>query len=223
MPAEEEEVMDLLAEGNVLLELASPRRIVTRADRVVALECVRNELGAPDADGRRRPVPIKDSNFIILCDAVVPAVGQVCVVDCVLPEEEALTPWKTLVVDEVTFQSKQKNVFGGGDCVTGPDTLIAALAAGKNAAWFIHRYLETGECRPRVKDHLQDAIGQMPLFDAEEVFDYPGITRRQHATILSPDDRIADFREVEKGLTESQAIREADRCLRCYRIVMAAT
>lgn len=223
MPADPQEIEEAKEEGVVFHHLVAPVRIVAENGKVKGLECQRMELGEPDKSGRRRPVPIKDSNFIILCDAIVPAVGQVCVVDCVLPEEDALSPWKTLVVDEVTFQSKQENVFGGGDCTTGPDTLIAALSAGKNAAWFIHRYIETGQCQPRMKDHLLTAIEKMPLFDAEEVFDFPGITQRQEVTVMPPDERITDFREVEKGLTESQAIREADRCLRCYRVVMAAT
>ena len=80
------------------------------------------ELGEPDESGRRRPVPVEGSNFVIECDAVVPAIGQICVVDCVLPDEEEieLTRWKTLVVNEITFQSKKPNIFGGGDCITGP-------------------------------------------------------------------------------------------------------
>ncbi len=223
MPADPQEITEAREEGVIFHHLVAPVKIIAENGTVKGLECQRMELGEPDQSGRRRPVAVPDSNFIILCDAVVPAVGQVCVVDCVLPEEDSLSAWKTLIVDQVTFQSKQKHLFGGGDCITGPDTLIAALAAGKNAARFTRQYIETGECRPHVTDKMIDIIDQMPLFDPQEEFDYPGNTSRQEALAMDPHARIAHFEEVEKGFTESQAIHEADRCLRCYRIVMAAT
>ncbi|MGD9211570.1 MAG: FAD-dependent oxidoreductase, partial [Desulfobacteraceae bacterium] len=152
MPADPQEIEEAKEEGVVFHHLVAPIRVIAEDGKVKGLECQRMELGEPDQSGRRRPVPIKDSNFIILCDAIVPAVGQVCVVDCVLPDEDSLTRWKTLVVDEETFQSKQPHVFGGGDCITGPATLIAALAAGKNAARFMAEYLETGQCRKQISD-----------------------------------------------------------------------
>ncbi len=223
MPADPQEIDEAKEEGVVFHHLVAPVRIIAENGTVKGLECQRMILGEPDHSGRRRPVAVPDSNFIILCDAIIPAVGQVCVVDCVLPEEDALSAWKTLVVDQTTFQSRQKHIFGGGDCITGPDTLIAALAAGKNAARFIHQYLEGKECRPKVSDKLLNLIDQMSFFSSQEELDYPGKTSRQEAPVLAPDARIVHFEEVEKGFTESQAIREADRCLRCYRIVMAAT
>ncbi len=222
MPADPQEIEEAKEEGVKFHYLVAPVSIVHTDGKVSGLECRRMELGEPDASGRRRPVPIEGSNFVIECDAIIPAVGQICVVDCVLPDEDSLTAWKTLIVDQMTFQSHAPNVFGGGDCITGPATLIAALAAGKKAARHIAQYIEQGECQPTVSDILQTLVNGSGVFDSSEAFPFEGITHRAHPAVLSPDSRIADFQEVEGCLNLSQAIAEADRCLRCYRIAVAA-
>ena len=150
------------------------------------------------------------------------AVGKACVVDEVISREDCLTAWKTLVVDELTFQTTEPAVFGGGDCVTGPYTLISALAAGKKAARFIDQYLEEGSCEPDVTDIFERLIKDAGVFDPSEKFSYPGTTHKEHPDVLSPATRIQSFEEVEGCLTPAQAQREADRCLRCYRIAVAA-
>ena len=143
-------------------------------------------------------------------------------VDCVLPEEDALTPWKTLVVDQTTFQSDASHIFGGGDCVTGPATLIKALAAGKHAARFISEYLETGQCTPQPIDLLKKGITPDTVCRTQETFPYPGQTLRAHPEIMAPDLRIGSYDEVEKGFSAAQARIEAARCLRCYRLMLSA-
>jgi formate dehydrogenase beta subunit len=180
------------------------------------------ELGAPDASGRRRPVPIEGSDFTIACDTIIPAVGQVCVVDCVLPDEDNLTSWKSLVVDRTTFQSDKKHIFGGGDCVTGPDTLIGALAAGKHAARFIAQYLQQGRCAPQASDMLRALVTTGGFFDDDDTFGYPGDAPRLDPHIVDPQSRVQSFAEVEKGFSAAQARAEAARCLRCYRILLSA-
>ncbi len=182
------------------------------------------ELGEPDDSGRRRPVAIDGSEFVIEADAVVPAIGQICVVDCVLPDEgEAeLTRWKTLVVDDITGQSKDPSIFGGGDCITGPDTLIAALAAGKRAARHIDQYLEKGECAPGADEYLEKMIEDTGVYVAEEKMPFKGLTKRAGLKALAPSVRIESFAEVEEGFDLARAYAEASRCLRCYRIGLAA-
>ncbi|MBK5102484.1 MAG: hypothetical protein JJE15_16115, partial [Desulfobacteraceae bacterium] len=133
-----------------------------------------------------------------------------------------ITRWKTLVVDETTFQSSQPNVFGGGDCVTGPATLIGALAAGKNAARFIARYLETGECKPEDSDWMEKTISDLGVYDTEETMPFAGQTRRACQAAVDPSVRTKSFEEVESGLSRADALKEAARCLRCYRIGLAA-
>lgn len=222
MPADPQEVKEAKEEGVKFHNLVAPVEIMAKDGAVSGIKCRKMELGEPDDSGRRRPVPVEGSDYVIDCDVIIPAIGQICVVDCVLPEEDVLSPWKTLVVDQTTFQSDKKAVFGGGDCVTGPKTLIAALAAGKNAARFIAQYLEKGECKPDVKDLLISLASAEGVYDPEEKFPYPGATEREEPFVLDPDIRINGFDEVEGGLTAAQARVEANRCLRCYRVVMSA-
>jgi formate dehydrogenase beta subunit len=159
---------------------------------------------------------------VIECDAIIPAVGQICVVDCVLPDEDGLTAWKTLIVDQMTFQSHTPSIFGGGDCITGPATLIAALAAGKKAARHIAEYIEQSDCQVSEQEVLQTLVNGSGVYDPSEAFPFDGITHRAHPAVLDPETRINDFQEVEGCLNLSQAVAEADRCLRCYRIAVAA-
>ena len=120
MPADPAEIREAQEEGVNFHYLVAPQKVLATGGKVSGLECLKMELGEPDDSGRRRPVPIQGSEFVLECDAIIPAVGQICVVDCVLPDEGGVTPWKTLVVDQDTFQSDDPTVFGGGDCVTGP-------------------------------------------------------------------------------------------------------
>ena len=222
MPADPVEIEEAKEEGVVFHYLIQPIKVLAKDNKVTGLECLKMELGEPDESGRRRPVPIEGSNFVLECDAVVPAIGQICVVDCVLPDDMELTRWKTLVVDELTFQSSTAEVFGGGDCITGPDTLIAALAAGKKGAKFIAKYLETGECQPENEEWMEKTISDLGVFDPKEKMPFPGLTKRPKLVALDPEERIKNFEEVESGITGPEALKEAARCLRCYRIGLAA-
>ncbi|UCF83964.1 MAG: FAD-dependent oxidoreductase [Desulfobacteraceae bacterium] len=222
MPADAVEIEEAKEEGIKFNFLVQPIKILAENGKVSGLECLKMELGEPDESGRRRPIPIEGSNFVIECDAMVPAIGQVVVVDRVLPEGTEITRWKTLVVDDITFQSSQPNVFGGGDCITGPATLIAALAAGKNAARFIAHFLETGECKPEDADWMDKAIGELGVYDPKEKMPFAGQTQRPHLKALDPATRIKSFDEVESGVSPAEAFKESARCLRCYRIGLAA-
>lgn len=222
MPADLHEIREAREEGVHFHFLVAPVRIQAEKGRVTGLLCRRMELGEPDESGRRRPVAVPDSDYVMDCDVVIPAVGQKCAADTVIPSETLLTSWKTLVVNESTFQSENKHLFSGGDCVTGPASLIASLAAGKNAARFIDQYLQTGQCSLQPQDALETLISSGKVFDADEPFLFPGMTYREEPETMAPDTRIQDFGEVEKSFSSVQARLEASRCLRCYRMVMAA-
>jgi formate dehydrogenase beta subunit len=223
MPADPLEVKEALEEGVKFHYLVAPIRIIAENDKVTGLECQKIKLGEPDASGRRRPVVVEGSNFVIECDAIVPAIGQTCVVDCVLPPEEVeMTKWKTLITDDITRRTNQPQVFSGGDCVTGPATLIAALAAGKNAARFIGQHLASGKSEPEESDHMERLIAQLGVFYFKEKFPYSDNTKKLHPPVMSPEERVKSFDEVEGKASPALAVKEAARCLRCYRIAMAA-
>ena len=194
MPANEEEIEGALAEGVTLEELASPTRIILKDGRVVALECVRNELGEPEPDGRRKPVPIAGSEFEMEADAIIVAIGQA---------------GDRIVVDPLTQATGVPGVFAGGDAVRGPATVVEACADGRRAAEAICRHLGVPFERPSV---------QLPVLSDEEIVQVKRTRARkmaqQQAAMLPPEQR-GGFDLVEATLTEEAALAEATRCLQC--------
>nr|NJM01712.1 FAD-dependent oxidoreductase [Desulfobacula sp.] len=222
MPADALEIKEAREEGVHFHMLMAPIEVQADADgKVSGLKCLRMELGEPDKSGRRRPVPIEGSEFVMACDAVIPAIGQACAVDQFLPQA-VVSEWNTLVADKTTGQTNLPHIFGGGDCATGPDILIRALAAGKNGAKSIVRYLDTGDCTPGPEDLMETLTENPALFETDPPLPYPGVTRQEEAPVLAPETRVQSFDEVESGLSPARARQEANRCLRCYRILMAA-
>ena len=222
MPADPLEIKEAKEEGVMFHILMAPVEIVADdSGTVTGLTCLRMELGEPDKSGRRRPVPVEGSEFTMEIDAVIPAIGQTCDVDQFLPGT-LLSEWNTMVVDKTTGQSKIPAVFGGGDCTTGPDILIRALAAGKNGARAIAKHLGTGSCKIGPEEWMTTLSEAPSLFASDPPLPYPGVTRRKEPSVLDPELRVTNFAEVEAGFSPAQAREEANRCLRCYRIVVAA-
>jgi glutamate synthase (NADPH/NADH) small chain len=143
MPAREEEIENALEEGMILRELTNPVRIIgNEKEWVKEIECIRMELGEPDASGRRRPVPIDGSEFRLEIDTVVMAIGQGP--NPLVPSTTdglKTTKWGNIVADEATGQTSLAGVYAGGDIVTGAATVILAMGAGRKAARTIDEYL----------------------------------------------------------------------------------
>ncbi len=209
MPAIEEEVIECREEGIEIMTLADPKRIIGENGRVKALECLKMRLAEPDASGRRRPVPIEGSEFILEVDSVVPAIGQEYDRGHLTEEFPCrFTDWGTMKVDPVTLQTRDNDVFAGGDAVSGPSTVVTAMASGRSAAFAIHRFL-SGEvvenpspCRPMELD--------FPQITSET----PTVPRARKAE-LEPASRNESCVEVALGLTEEQVLSETSRCLQC--------
>jgi glutamate synthase (NADPH/NADH) small chain len=147
MPARAEEIHHAVQEGVQLNLLVTPMALHADGNGwVKEIECIQNELGEPDASGRRRPVPIPNSNFRIAADVVVLAIGQ-----SPNPLIPKTTPglqtgkYNNVLVDENTMKTSKKGVFAGGDVATGGATVILAMGHGKIAARAIDEYLTTGE------------------------------------------------------------------------------
>jgi glutamate synthase (NADPH) small chain len=143
MPARGEEIHHAEQEGVELKLLTNPKRIIgDEMGRVCGIECVKMELGEPDDSGRRRPVEVKGSEFIIECDTVVPSLGNRPnpLIAMTTPDIKT-TRWGTLDCNEETLETSKKGVFAGGDIVTGAATVISAMGAGKTAANSIHEYI----------------------------------------------------------------------------------
>ncbi len=142
MPANEWEVEEAEHEGVQIHYLAAPVKILGKNGRVAGMECTKMELGKLDASGRRRPIPIKGSEFTIEADVIIPAISQQPDISF-LSEGHGLeiSRWDSFVINERTMQTNLPDVFAGGDAVTGPATVIEAIAAGHRAATGIDRYL----------------------------------------------------------------------------------
>jgi len=143
LPARAEEVEHAKEEGVQFQLLTNPVRFVERHGAIGGAECIRMELGEPDESGRRRPVPIEGSEFIIDADTVVIAIGNGPhpLIPRTTPGLE-LTRRGNIVADPETGQTSREGVFAGGDIVTGAATVIQAMGAGKRAAAAIDRYLQ---------------------------------------------------------------------------------
>lgn len=219
MPADEEEI-EAAKEENIAFDLlTNPIGVKSEEGRVTGLTCVRMELGEPDASGRRRPVVIEGSEFLFECDVVIPAIGQapdLSLLDMENPLET--TRWNTIVVDEDTLMTSMEGVFAGGDCVSGPAALIDAMGHGLHAAHCIDQYLRGDRLSMPENERMFRMLASMNL--PKPVMNRVGMKPRRHLDLRPVDERIGDFEEVESGYRPQEAIREAERCLRCYRIAM---
>jgi NADPH-dependent glutamate synthase beta subunit-like oxidoreductase len=203
MPANPEEVETALAEGIESYFLAAPSRIYNQDDKL-QLECIRMQLGEPDASGRRRPEPIKGSEFTMSFDNIIAAIGQRPEV----PEQFGLTIGRgnTIQADPDSLATGKEGVFAGGDTVTGPASVIEAIAAGRRGAISIDKYLGGSGVIDETLAPPQEKA--RPLTMAEK-------GRRVHPPELSPEVGISGFAEVELELSEEMAVKEAGRCLKC--------
>lgn len=204
MPARPQEVEEAEKEGVKLLFLAAPRRILGKGGRVSEIECVRMRLGEPDESGRRRPVPIEDSEFTIPVDTVIVAIGERP--DTSFLPEVKVTRRGTIIVDPVTLKTNLPRIFAGGDSVRGPSSVIEAIADGKQAAASIHQYLRGGG---RVEP---EKVVETSWVLEERL---PEKKPRQEVQLLPMEQRLKTFEEVELGYSDDEAITEAHRCLLC--------
>ena len=222
MPADSVEIDDAEAEGVKYHFLTAPKRIIGENSKVTGLECVRMELGEPDASGRRRPVEVPGSEFVIEADVIVAAIGQEGDFNCMcnLPGVE-VTKKGTIIVDE-NLMTTRNGVFAGGDCVTGPDVLIKACAHGRLVSMAIDEFLTKGKTETLGEVLDEKFLAGLKVYDPAESIALPEGPGRVAVTHEHPSERINDFREVDKGYTADEAVSEASRCLRCYRVVMYA-
>ncbi len=212
MPASRDEVEAAEKEGVSFEFLAGPVGLKVEAGRLAGLRLVRMELAEKDDSGRRRPVPVSGSEFHLDCDMLLVAIGQKPDLDA-LPAEVERTDKGALLADAKDGRTSLPGLFAAGDAVSGPDTVIGAIASGQRAAAGVASYLE-GEAawQPPVGVWLDEEDTVLPfLYEPEGLAG----TTRQIMPELSGEARTASFEEVELGLTEEQALAEASRCLAC--------
>jgi heterodisulfide reductase subunit A len=221
MPCEEHEAIDAEAEGIRFMFLRAPVEVLGQDGRVTGLRVIEMELGEPDDTGRRRPIPIEGSEHDLDFDMVVASIGQHADLDYLQDDPDAgemqLSPWGTLDVDSETHVTNLPGVFAGGDAVSGPATVVAAMGAGKRAAEAIDKYLRGQPLEDfethQVPAEIPRVEGRPHRYSApyEEIEQVP----RTSMPKLPAGERIGGWDEVELGFTEEQAVAEAQRCLHC--------
>lgn len=209
MPAQAEEIEEAEREGISIEYLTAPSRLIIQDGEVKAIECLRMKLGDPDESGRPRPLPIPNSEFIIEAETLIPAISQSPDLSFIGDQDGLkVTSWGTIEVDPLTLETNLKGIFAGGDVVTGPQTYIDAMASGRKAAISIDRYLRGEDLR---KDREEEGPQKDYVLIDLEGFEY---RPRAQMRVLPLENRKS-FDEVNLGLTEEDAIREAERCLQC--------
>jgi formate dehydrogenase major subunit len=210
MPVDPRELDQVEEEGIKIHYLTQPIRVLSKDGVAVSgVRCIRNRLGEPGRDGRRRPIPMEGSEFDIDIDLLIPAVSQSPDLTF-LPEEIGLeiSKWDRLAVNPETSETNVSGIFAGGDFVTGPRDVIRVIADGRKAAQSIHSFLsheafekKKGTFTPAPEVHIDPDLEKIP---------------RQKMDTLLIEERKSIDREVELGFSKEAAIREAARCLQCH-------
>lgn len=209
MPAEDEEVREAVEEGINLEYLATPIEVIGDGKKLTGLKCIKMELGVADESGRRRPAPIKGSEFVVNTDMALLAISQSPDLSFLRNSNVAQTPWGTIVTRPGSYQTSNPHVFSGGDCVLGPATVIKAVGAGQKAAVEIDKFLGGAGELPENSDLLVAKEKNKYLDEAQASLFRPKMPH------LDIEKRKSCFEEVRLGYCEDDAIPEARRCLRC--------
>jgi formate dehydrogenase major subunit len=211
MGAHYSEVDDAEHEGIRLEFFAAPVKIVEKNGRAGGVEFQRMALGEPDASGRRRPVPIEGSNFVIECDTVIPAIGQVPNLDFFEREQGVRKSKRETIITNGALMTDRPGVFAGGDAQMGARTVIECVAQGKLAAKAIDRYL-AGDDMARVAEEIAEEEAVPELID---IVPYKPEEPQVRMPMLPFKERELSFQLIENGYDKNAAEKEAARCLQC--------
>jgi NADH-quinone oxidoreductase subunit F len=212
MPVTEIEYDEAVEEGIKMNFLTSPTSIIRSNGKVTGIKLIKMELGELDSSGRRRPNPIEGSDFEVKIDAVIAAVGQ-------SPDLSFLSAgadldkneWGLLKVDSNNLSTNIPAVYAGGDFITGPAMVIDAISAGRRAALAIDKYINGDDSFIRMYDKKSDVVPLPRSVNQQS----EAVEPQQKVSVISIEQREGNFKEIEIGYSEEQAVIEARRCLRC--------
>jgi putative selenate reductase len=207
MPADQGEIKAVLEEGVEIIELTAPEKIIQKNGEIKALLCSKMELRGFDSGGRPLPVKVTGSEFEILCDTIIPAIGQIQDIDFVTSD--------LLAADTKTYMTKLSNVYIGGDALRGASTAINAIGDGRKAAEQIIRQsgIDFNIGKP---DNRKSVTKKELIIKRSNRFFAPELRE------LPLDDR-RNFKLVSETLDEPTIIEEAGRCLYCDEICNICT
>jgi len=199
MPADKEEIEQLIEEGIEIIELATPSKLISNNGKLNKIECIRMKLGKPDSSGRRRPEKIPGSEFLLEADTLIPAISQNTIIDIL--KDDIMIKDNKIIVDDSGCTS-DKMIFSGGDIVRGPATLIKAVGDGKKAALSI-----LGLTQEKNSTSSEININDEIIKRSKKVF--------PEFDILKKPEKRRNFLDIARTLTYDEAITEAKRCLSC--------
>ena len=212
MPAAQEEIKAAEEEGIKIEYLIAPLKIEGTKEKVCSITCQRMVLGDFDSSGRKKPAAVAGSEFTLKVDSVIAAIGQIPDMSFIDKKTDIkINKWDCFDVGN-DYKSRTPNprYFAGGDAVTGPDTVIAAIAAGHQAADDIDSAIRKANGEPAYEKPAAEKI-DVPLVIDEETIEAPQMAMPE----ISGSKRKMSFAEVELGFKKADAIKEASRCLRC--------
>jgi formate dehydrogenase beta subunit len=219
-----EEYHEAVEEGVEFIFHSAVEELIDENDVLKQLKVNKFEL-VPDPDGGRpQLVKIEDGDFVIDADYLIPAVSQDADLSYI-PEEWELeqTSWRTLLTDGKTYMTSRKGIFTSGDCEYGPMTIVNAVGQAKRAASVMARYVQTGEITLTDDEIMEDHLKKLKVYNKNEKITgwIPGL-KREVSEKLETEYRKVNQEEVNLGFTQEEAMREAERCMRCYYIAMTA-
>ncbi len=246
MPADVWEIDGAEEEGVQFEFLVLPKKIIVDDNRqVTGVECLRMKLGEPDDSGRRRPQPIEGSEFIVECDTLIPAIGQDPDLSFITDDTGIkITRWNTVVTKYIPLKNAadrelsdemgnplsrilltdMDGVFASGDAEIGPLTVVACVGNAHRAAKVIQRWLEEGEAYLTDEDFHTDILTNLGVYNKDEEVAWLDAVHRFNQHEIHGKERASkgNYNEVELGFSDNEAVLEAERCLRCYRVSMIA-
>jgi NADH-quinone oxidoreductase subunit F len=212
MPAWENEIVAAEHEGVKIEYLVAPTKLIGKDGKVTGVECQRMTLGEFDRSGRRKPVPIKGSEFVLSIDTIVPAISQNTDASFIGKDSDVqIDKWGGIkTVGKAKINTTAANVFIAGDAAKGPATVVEAIDQGHQVAEALDAFIRARNGEPAWKKPAEEEI-QIPFEVDEEVKETP----RAKMPELKLSERLVSFKEVETGYTRATAYKEACRCLRC--------
>ncbi len=208
MPAEYNEIKDVLDEGIEIIELVSPLEVISKSGSVSALKCIKMKLGEKDASGRARPVEIEGSEFEIPCDTIIPAIGQSLAIDFIDKTK--------LQTEKNSYETKLPNVFIGGDALRGASTLINGVGDGRKAAQEIINRVQIEFDTLKIEtDRKFLPLNELML---KKTIRIEGVKVKE-----TNINNRKNFNLVTSVLSKEEAIEEASRCLLCDEVCNICT
>jgi formate dehydrogenase beta subunit len=224
MPADSEEIEAALAEGIEFHFLTNPIRVIAENGRITGIEVTDMRSTLPDASGRRGVEAVPGTERALPCSTLIAAIGQQVNKGTLSPEDGIkFDRWNCVAVNTDDLSTSRPGVFAGGDCASGPSTLIHAMANGLKASRSIDDWIRLGKVQFQPRARMREILNRNKMLAADAVEVPVKPQYRVHHPELDPEVRKQMFEEVEQTISAEQAYAESKRCMRCYRTYSVIT